>query len=134
MQNRFMRDDLIAITLLSRTEARCCKDFIPHTDFFWLRSRNRNGDACAMVTAGIISGYPVISPLQVRPAFVVDEHLEIGQKVFVGKLCCTVVAKKMALSDTAVCRHVWDGCDAETWEESDLYQFLQSDEFAKIIF
>lgn len=53
---------------------------------------------------------------------------KIGDKVYVGKLRCTVIGENLALADKVVCEHCYDEKSSD-WETSELKAFIESDEF-----
>lgn len=67
----------------------------------------------------------------VVPAFQINNlRAKFGDKVYVGKLCCTVVGDNLVLSDKIVCEHCFDKATND-WKKSELKAFIESEDFAE---
>lgn len=132
---KYGKDD-VRIKLLSKEEYETVKNNIPLCDdYWWLRSR-KSSSAYYVNRDGYIDDYTLYyTNFGVRPAFRIRNlESEIRAKVQVGRLSCTVIDKNLVLSDSVVCHYCWDSHRGTAWEESDLHNYLQSDEFSMLVF
>lgn len=103
-------------------------------DEWWLRSSDdRNAyyafyhGVCYNSVDGLTCDYGI------RPAFRIPNlESQIGSKVIVGCLLCTVIDKNYALSDSIVSRCQF-GKPSNGWEKSKLKSYIESNKFAKSI-
>lgn len=124
------------ITLLTIEQTKKLpKNVLACGNWWWLRSPGRNQYNAARVgsVGGIFEyGYGVFNfNVGVRPAFkIANLSSEFGEKVYVGKLLCTVIDKDHVLADECVCEHRFDS-EINDWETSELKGFIESEAFAR---
>lgn len=124
------------ITLLTTEQAKKLpENILACGKWWWLRSPGCTQDIAAVVYyfGGIYEfGYYVsIDDIAVRPAFkIANLSSEFGEKVYVGKLLCTVIDKDLVLADEYVCEHRFDP-ELNDWETSELKAFIESEAFAR---
>lgn len=124
------------ITLLTTEQAKkLSENILACGKWWWLRSPGSVQSFAAFVyNDGGISeyGYPVEQDdIAVRPAFKIANLSSVfGEKVYVGKLLCTVIGKNLVLADECVCNHRFDS-ESNDWEASELKAFIKSEAFAK---
>jgi len=138
---RFDREDITEVTLLSKEEWELCKDICPnYTVWWWLRSPGYAWDHATIVGyfgAVYEEGKPVrFDKSAIRPAFILRDSLPLlkpGEPVFIGNIPCTVVTPAAIFADYSVCLHRFDG-DSNDYETSEIKEFINSDEFAALVF
>lgn len=126
------------ITLLSVEEAKKLPEFIRACGvWWWLRSPGYYLFSAARVSdgGGIFDFGASVNFINstVRPAFRINNlESETGDKVIIGKTCCTVVGEDLVLADYPICKHRFDE-KSNNWETSELRKFINSEEFKAMI-
>lgn len=125
-------------TLLSVEEARKLQKSIRACgNWWWLRSPGYFHDSAAIVCddgdVGVHGDFVGNGDSAVRPAFRLNNiNSKIGGKVMIGKTQCTVIDNNLLLADCPVCKHRFDE-KSNIWESSELKEFINSEEFKKMI-
>lgn len=132
----FEKADIKQITLLTVEQAKKLpRDILDCGGWWWLRSPGIYQNFAALVYCGggvLECGDRVDSDsYAVRPAFeIANLNFEFGEKVYVGKLPCTVIDKNLVLADECICNHRFDS-KSNDWETSELKTFIESEEFCR---
>lgn len=140
--NRCTKNDVLETRLLSLKEFVQYRDIIPPClKWWWLSSpaileksaphvafvsyRNYvNSDAGSDVNCGDGG---------IRPAFVIKNlDCDVGQKVLVGRLICTVLNDNTVLSDWCCDESIFDA-DSNDYEKSVIKEYINTGEFLKSI-
>lgn len=126
------------ITLLSAEEARKVpKSILACGEWWWLRSPGNYQLSSALVSFdGVVYEYGLLvyfALYTVRPAFRISNlESKIGDKIMISKTWCTIIDEGLALADSPVCEHRFDS-KSNNWESSELKEFINSEEFKKMI-
>ena len=138
----FSKADVKWLSLMTINEFKKAKAFIPVADsWWWLQNPGSYSNNAAYVfTDGEAypSGYKVDSDIAyIRPLCCLNEKsakgVKIGDKVKVGENVATFIGDCKCLFDNCVCRHRFD-ISSNAYETSEIKQFIESDEFAAMIF
>lgn len=125
-------------TLLPVEEARKLQKSIRACgEWWWLRSPGSDQDRAAYAGYGVAvyehGSYVRDASIAVRPAFRISNlESKIGDKIMIGKTWCTIIDEGLVLADSPVCEHRFDS-KSNNWESSELKEFINSEEFKKMI-
>lgn len=141
MENIF-KDQIMGVSLLDLYNYFEMKLFIPHLhDRWWLQDRNKPEKLEPYYAKYI--GYDNIAHnsvvnfvnIGVRPVFYCAKlTAKYGEKVAIGKWIGTVISTDAVLLDQSIDYRPYHSKNADVkWEDSDLHQWLHSDEFESLI-